>query len=612
MGRRGPRPLSMEVLERRGSWLAKQRNRKAAEATETAATKALPPAAVAPELSDARLRAVIRKIPGYDSRRDAGKEYVFDCDKARKAINFIQRRLHHVKGAMAGKPFLLEPWEQAIIANIFGWVCKKTGFRRYREVFIECPRKQGKSSLCAAVILYLLLEDGEPGAEIYGAAFKFDQAALVWTQAAGMLRGDAGLRAKVKVFKGQAKSLEVGQPGDLDYATYRVISSDSLGSHGFNIHGVIVDELHAFQNGDLVDTLTTGTGSRRQPLVVYITTADYERLSICNEKESYAKSVQAGTLTDASFLPVLYIAPIDADWHDRKVWRACNPNLGISISLEALEKEHQTAVEVPRYEGVFKRLHLCQKVAVETRWLSLDSWKTCVATPGDPAKQFSEEALRGRSCTAGMDLSSTSDITATCVLFGPKGPDDPYLATWKFYIPAANVEPRVRRDKVPYDLWGRQGFITLTPGNVIDYAYVRRDLETLCERHNVTRVLFDRCGFEALRQQMIAGGLPEKLFVSFGQGYFSISPAMKALERLILAKKLLFQDNPVVLWMARNVAVATDPAGNIKTSKQASGEKIDGIVSLIMALGGVVGTPAQLGSVYESRGIRVIGGEQDE
>ena len=450
-----------------------------------------------------------------------------------------------------------------------------TGMFRFGRTMLSTHN----STLAAGLILYLLFEDEEPGAEIYGAASKYEQASLVWTHAAGMMRQNSDMMSRGHIFKGQAKAIEAGAPGDPTYATYRVISSDSLGSHGYNIHGVIIDELHAFQSGDLVDTLVTGTGSRRQPMIIYITTRDFDRVSVCNEKEAYAKGVRDGLIDDPHLLPVLYMTDDEnTDWKQPSMWRKVNPNIGVSVSETFLRDECRKAIETPRFENVFKRLYLCMKTQQETRWLPIDTWKACIAP-------VTEDSLSGRNCIVGMDLSSNRDVTAVCYLFPPSAGHDYYEVKWSLYVPAANVEQRVRRDKVPYDVWAQQGHLTLTPGNAVDYKRIRKDVFDAAEVYNITRVAFDRWGFEALRQQFVDEGMDEGLFVSFGQGFASMSPAMKALERLLLAQQLAFADNPVVLWMANNVAVQTDPAGNIKPTKEGSGERIDGIVALTMAVG---------------------------
>jgi phage terminase large subunit-like protein len=609
MGKRGPKRAPQEVLRRRGSWRAKRRDKDAAAKRTKAAARRVPliKAPKRPTLTDAKLRALILTLPGYDPRKGA-EAYRFDCAKARHAIEWFPANLRHVKGACTGQPFVLEPWEQAIIGNLFGWVDKKSGLRRYRRCFILIAKKNGKTPLAAGIIDYILFEDGEPGAEIVGAASKYEQASLVWTHAAGMIRQNDALSKRAHVFRGQAKSIEVGSPGEMGYGTYKVISGDVLGSHGYNLHGAVVDELHAFPNGELVDSLEAGTGARRQPLIVFITTKDYDRISVCNEKEKYARDVRDGAVTDPEFLPVIFAVDDEtADWKDPKVWRLANPNMGVSIYEKSLAAECREAVELPRKENTFKRLHLNMRTAQETKWLSLDSWRACIVPPGDPDGLLDPNiGLKGRPCVLGMDLSSVSDITSIGLLFLPRTADDVFRAMWKFYVPADNVDRRVRRDKVPYDLWGRQGFITLTPGNVIDYSYIRKDLGDICSTWPVQAVAFDRWNFEALRQQVISEGIPEDLFVSFGQGYASMSPATKSVERLVLGKKIVFADNPVLLWMARNVAVQTDAADNVKPSKEASGEKIDGITALIMATGVATRTSERKPSGYEGRGIRTI------
>ena len=306
------------------------------------------------------------KIPGYDPWRDAGDCH-FDQKAARHAIEWIEGELSHVKGAKAREPFLLEDWQRAIIATLFGWK-RPDGTRRYRYAFVFVPRKNGKTALAACIILYCLFEDGEAGAEIYGAASEYRQASKVWEHAAGMVRQNPKLLEKAQIFRGQAKAIQRRD----DFSTYAVLASspEALSHHGGNTHVFVVDELHALSDNEMVDVLETSTGSRRQPLGVYITTSDYEREgSPCNEKHDYAGKVRDGIIRDAAFLPVIYEAARKDDWSKPAVWRRCNPNFGVSVYEEYIVASYAKARELPRFENTFKRLHLNIRTEQAMRWL---------------------------------------------------------------------------------------------------------------------------------------------------------------------------------------------------------------------------------------------------
>jgi len=586
MGKRGPKPTDTEVLLKRGSWRGKERLRKA-------------PTVRKREMLDIEYNILeeIKLLPGYDPYKGAD-DYIFKPELADKVIQFFHTKLSHVKGEKSGKAFILEAWQRGLLGNLFGWVHKETGLRRYRECFIEVGRKNGKTPLAAGILLYLLFEDGEPGAEIYGAASEYKQASLVFTHAWGMRNSEATLALNSKVFKGQAKSIEVGEPGEDEYGIYRVISSDSFAAHGFNTHGAVVDELHTQPNRDLVDALLTSTGARREPLIIYITTSDFEREgSICNEKEDYALRVCQGVIDDPSFLPVIYKAELEDDWKSIKIWKKANPNLGVSVSQEYLKRECKRAQETPTYENTFKRLHLNIRTQQDTRWIPLEKWDACDGV-------VDEGLLIGRECYAGLDLSSTRDITAFVMVFPHE--DGSYGVLRRSWIPKENAHDRERIDKVPYVTWVEQNHITMTDGNVVDYDQVIKDIVVDCEKFDVKEIAFDRFGFEAMRQRMVALGVPEDVFVSFGQGFLSMSAPTKELEKLIYGEQLAHGGDPVLRWMAQNVAVEEDAAGNIKPSKKKSFEKIDGIVALIMALGRAI-TQESAGSIYETRGLYGVG-----
>ncbi len=522
-------------------------------------------------------------IPGYSPRDTAG-DSVFDQAAADRACQFFVECLHHVKGELAGKPFVLQPWQQAIVANLFGWK-RPDGSRRYRTSLIFVPRKNGKTSLASGIILYMLFCDGEPGAEIYSAAADRDQARLVFEQAAGMVRGEEALRERATVFT-HAIALR-------DYSgSYKPISADAHTSHGYNSHCIVIDELHAQPDRRLVDVLNTSTGSRRQPLVVYITTSDYARESICNEIYDYAAKVRDGIIPDPSFLPVIFEPGPEDDWHDKKLWERVNPNLGISLSRAYLETEYQRAIEIPGYENTFKRLHLNLRTEQATRWLPMDSWDTC-------GEAFDPASLEGKPCYAGLDLATTTDLAALVLYF----PEDGNAVLPYFWCPEENAEKRERRDRVPYVVWHRQGLIQLTPGNVTDYDRIHEDLKELREKYEIKEIAIDRWNSTQLQTQLMGDGFN---VVGFGQGFASMTAPSKQLETLILSGHLRHGGNAVLRWMASNVSTETDAAGNLKPSKKASTEKIDGIVALIMAIGRAAVRPQELESVYAERGLTFI------
>lgn len=507
---------------------------------------------------------------------------------ADKAVNFFNRVLVHTKGKWAGVPFDLRPWqEQEIIRPLFGTL-NDAGLRQYRTAYVEVPRKNGKSEVAAGVALYLLTADGEEGAEIYGAAADRDQAGIVFQVAAEMVRRSRVLSKQLRVIDSQKR---IVHPRSGSF--YRAIPADAAGSHGFNAHGIVFDELHTQASRELWDVLTTSTGAREQPLTFAITTAGYDRNSICWEQHEYAQKVASGVVDDPSFFAFLRFAPDAADWTDEAVWRACNPALGDFRGLEEMRTFAAKARETPALENTFRQLYLNQWVKQAVRWLALEKWD---ATAGrvEPA------ALRGRAGYGGLDLASTTDIAAWVLVF--PADDGTFDVLPHFWIPEEGMRERVRRDRVPYDLWERQGFLTATPGAVIDYGAIEEHILRDRERFNIREIAFDRWGATQLSQRLDGEGFT---VIPFGQGYASMSSPTKELLNKVLERKLRHGGNPVLRWMADNMVVRRDPAGNLKPDKERSTEKIDGMVALVMALDRAIRN--QHGpSVYEERGLRVV------
>jgi phage terminase large subunit-like protein len=434
--------------------------------------------------------------------------------------------------------------------------------------------------IAAGICLYGLFCDGESGAQIYSAAADKDQAAILYRHASGMILNEPELSSRAKIYRA-LKSIE---RTDDAASVYRVLSSDAHTKHGGNSHLILVDELHAQPNRDLVDVLMTSMASqgRKQPLIVFITTADFMRPSICNEKYDYACKVRDGIIPDQSFLPVIYEAGIKDDWTSEETWKKANPNLGVSVSIDYLRRECARAKETPAFENTFKRLHLNIRTQNDCRWISMEKWN---------GSDSATEDLTGRECFAGLDLASVSDLAALVMLFPAE--DGYFDCLARFWCPAEGAAHRTRRDRVPYEQWIKDGWIKATEGNVTDYDVIREDIRQLSEQFSIREIAVDRWNATQITTQLGGDGFE---MVPFGQGFGSMSAPSKELEKIIIGKRLRHGNNPVLNWMASNVTIEQDAAGNIKPSKKKSTEKIDGIVALVMALGRAISTAPEVTS----------------
>ena len=515
---------------------------------------------------------------------------MYSKEKADAAIKFISA-LKFTKGEWAGRPFILQPWQKKFIRKLFGYV-NKDGTRRYRTAYLEIPRKNGKSELAAAIALYLLFADGEPGAEIYSAAADREQASLVFNAAATMVRNSKSLSKISRIINSQKRIVFYKKN-----SFYRAISSEAYSKHGFNAHAVVYDELHVAPNRDLWDTLQTSMGARRQPLMLAITTAGYDRNSICWEVHEYARQVRDGVIKDPSFLPVIYSADPEDDWTDEKVWAKANPNLGVTIKLDFLRQECQRAKEIPAYQNTFRRLYLNQWTQQDTRWIDMEAWREC-------GGKVDYEELANLRCWAGVDLSTTTDISSCALVFEPDSDGVVHVLSYN-WVPRENIAARVRRDRVPYDLWAQQGHITATEGNVIDYDYIRIAItDEIKRRFPLLQVVgYDPWNATKWAIDLESEGVP---VMEVRQGFKTMSPACKELERLIIGRKLRHNNNPVLTWAMDNLVVAQDPAGNIKPAKDKSTERIDPAVAVIIAISTMLQSEAPEESAYESRGVFAV------
>lgn len=533
----------------------------------------------------------IRKLKKYKQTKFKLKSSVYDKSAADYAVAFIEN-LCHTKGTWAGKPFELIDWQEQIIRDLFGTL-KPNGYRQFNTAYIEIPKKQGKSELAAAVALLLTCGDGEERAEVYGCAADRQQAAIVFDVAADMVRMCPALSKRVKILASQKRIIYT--PTN---SFYQVLSAEAYSKHGFNIHGVVFDELHTQPNRKLFDVMTKGSGdARMQPLYFLITTAGTDTHSICYETHQKAKDIIEGRKIDPTFYPVIYGADESDDWTDPKVWKKANPSLDITVGIDKVKAACESAKQNPGEENAFRQLRLNQWVKQAVRWMPMEKWDKC-------AFSVDEDELEGRVCYGGLDLSSTTDITAFVLVFPPIDEEDKYIILPYFWIPEDNLTLRVNRDHVPYDVWERQGYLQTTEGNVVHYGFIEKFIERLGERFNIREIAFDRWGAVQMVQNLESMGFT---VVPFGQGFKDMSPPTKELMKLVLEQKIAHGGHPVLRWNMDNIYIRTDPAGNIKADKEKSTEKIDGAVATIMALDRAIRCGNDHGaSVYDDRGLLFI------
>lgn len=535
-------------------------------------------------------------LPGPRARKPPPGAY-FSETLADRAVRFIGA-LKHSQGEWMGRPFNLQPWQVGLVRDIFGTV-RADGRRMYRKAYIELPRKTGKSELAAAIVDYLLFADGEPGAQIYSAAEDVEQAALVFTAAQYMVESNRTLARRAQIIESRRRILYPRLR-----AFYRVIASLAASKHGFSAHGVVYDELHVARNRKLYDVLTSSMGARRQPIAIGITTAGYDRTSLCWELHQHAEAVISGRSRDDTFYAYMAGAPEDADWTDPRVWRAANPNLGVTVTEEFLAGECILAQETPAFENTFRRLYLNQWTEADTRYFSMRLWDRCGVFPVDPEK------LKGRRCWAGLDLAASEDIAALVLVFAPpavaKGedPTEPIQVLARFWCPEVTVRMKSLQG-LPYSEWVKAGLMVATEGDVIDFDRIEHDIRELRKLYQIREIAFDRWQALQITQNLEKGGFT---VVPFGQGFASMSAPTKELARLVKQGGIAHGKNPVLRWMAGNAFAATDAANNVKIVKppDSNPAKVDGIVALVMGLDRALRGSGKR-SVYETRGPRVLG-----
>ena len=459
-------------------------------------------------------------------------------------------------------------------------------------MYIEIGKKNGKSELGAALALNMLINDDEWKAEVYSCASDRQQAGIVFDVAVDMVQQNPTLSKLVKIIPSTKRM--VYQPTG---SIYQVLSSEVATKHGLNVSACIFDELHTQPTRALYDVMTQGSGdARKQPLWFFLTTAGTDRNSVCWEVHQKAMDILEGRKRDPRFYPIVYGLPDDADWKDERNWYKCNPSLGYTITIDKVRDAFNKAMETPADENMFRQLRLNQWVKQSVRWMPMEKWDECGA-------MVDEYNLEGRACYAGLDLSSTSDLTTLVLVFPPEDEGEPYQVLPFFWLPEETLQLRVRRDHVMYDVWQKQGFIQTTEGNVVHYGFIEQFIIQLGERFNIREIAYDRWNATMMVQALEDDGFT---MVPFGQGFKDMSPPTKELMRLVLEHSLAHGGHPVLRWNMDNAYVRTDPAGNQKIDKQKSTEKVDGAVALVMGLDRAMKNLNGGGSVYDDRGLLLI------
>jgi phage terminase large subunit-like protein len=536
----------------------------------------------------------------------------FDHESAKRAIGFFPMFLKFYEGAFDGKPFQLLPFQQFIVGNLFGWKTAD-GFRRFRTAYVEMGKGNGKSPLAAGIGLYGLVADGESGAEIYSAATTRDQAGILFRDAKAFTEGSPALLRRLTVDK-----------GNIAYTArnsfFRPVSSEHRGLDGKRPHIALIDEIHEHPNAMVVDKMRAGTKGRTQALIFEITNSGYDRHSVCYQHHEYSEKILEGVIENDSWfglmtgLDVCDACSVDGksipvegcpdcdSWKDEGVWLKANPGLDTIIPRKYLREQVAEATEMPSKENIVKRLNFCIWTESVTKWLSMEKWGAC-------GSAVDAEALKGRTCYGGLDLSSVSDITAWVKVFPPEIIGGKYQVLCRFFIPENNMRDRIRKDKVPYDVWAKQGFITTTPGNIIDYAYILSAIDQDSKDYDIAELAFDRWGSQKITTDLQDLGFEvegKKSLIQFGQGFASMAAPTKELEKMVGACEIAHGNNPVLTWMVSNTVVRMDPAGNMKPDKEKSTERIDGVVALVMAIARAM-LQNTTASVYETRGVLTFG-----
>lgn len=527
-----------------------------------------------PGAKPAKAGATKRRRPSWQAK---------GLSRAQRVIRFIEG-LKITAGSHAGRKFGLRPWQKEIIEAIYATDAK--GRRPIRQALVCIPRKNGKTQLAAAMALaHLVGPEAEARGQVYSAASDRNQAAIIFREMVAMARLVPAIWDRL-IVREHNKTIEDAETGSV----YMALSADAKKAHGLSPSFVVGDEAAQWAGRDMYDNLITGTGARAEPLVVIISTKSHDPNHFYSELVRYGGQVRDGEIEDPTFHATIYAAPEDADPWDEAVWRACNPALGDFRSLDEMRASAAQAKRTPSREPAFRLLYLNQPIDAAKHFLAASDWKACAA-------EVDVSSLYGKRAILGLDLSSTTDLTALAAFF----PETNDLLVW-LWAPADTLEEAERRDHVPYQLWARQGLLETTPGRAIDKAFVVHRLGEIAADFKVEAVAYDRWGIKDLERIMTDEGLKLPL-VEWGQGFKDMSPALAAFETMVLQAKLRHQNNPALNWCVANAVAVSDPAGGRKLDKQKSTTRIDGLQAACMAVGLASRTAPKKRSIYASRGV---------
>jgi phage terminase large subunit-like protein len=501
----------------------------------------------------------------YDAPKPEGA--YFDEAAADHVCDWIETELRHFEGKFAGKPFFLLDWQRRLLRHIFGWK-RQDGFRLYRRIYCEVGRKQGKSTLASAIALYLAFGDEENAPQIVFAGMDKDQAGICYKAARNILTANQKLYSEAAVYSAKNEIQLRNNPG----GWLKPVSADAKRLFGLNIHGLIFDELFTQTNRDLWTSLTTSSGAREQPLIFCISTAGWNQATLCFEQHELVREIQEGTAEDEEFFGVVYGLDQAEDWTDSENWMKSNPSLGQTVGLSFYEGEYRKVKALPREENAFRTFYLSQWVGQETRYIPMEHWDQC----NGPV-----ELPRKRKAFAGLDLSATTDLTAlTVVAENASGGLDVFSYP---FLPGDHLDERERRDRVPYGMWAKEGYLTLTPGRTIRYRAIKERVLAVAQEFELVDIGYDRHEATMLVQELEDDGIT---MVQIGQGYTGISAGTKSLLQKVMDHSLSHGADPLLRWCAGNFVAKEDEAGNVKPDKAKATQRIDPAVALIMALDG--------------------------
>jgi len=499
-----------------------------------------------------------------------GTPYFVDMQKAKLVLTFITL-LKHTGGSLGGVDFRLLPFQAEFIIQSLCVLSRETKLRKHSEAIMNIPRKNGKSELGAAITLILYFLDDEKQKEIYSIASETTQAAILFGAVLQMLKQLPALIKRVRHFKAEKKIQTTnGEFVDL----YRVLSAEAGTKDGLKTSAVMADEPHAYPDAALYNVVTEGMAHRDQGIAFLLSTAGYKKQGFYHRKLLYAKQVMQGVIEDPSIYLMDFSLDDDADWTDESLWEQANPALGYGVKMKYLRNKYHKALHSATDEVSFKTKHLNMWVDSAVTWIKQTAWKA------SSKKVYTEKELEGRECYGGLDLASVTDLAAFSLVF-PLGNGE-YAVLMRYFVPGENAMERAKTDRVSYLDWIREGWITETEGNVIDYETIKHQILKDKERFDIREIAFDRWNSHNLVTQLEENGLT---MVGFGQGYQSMSSPVKEVETLVLQKKLQHGDNPVLTWNVANCVTVSDAADNVKLDKSKAVEKIDGAVAMVMAVG---------------------------